>query len=431
MSNTDCVQEPLRVALVGAGNRGTVYSDYALNEPGQMNISAVVEPDDYRRGYAAKRYNIPKANCFASVREFLESNAEIDAVINATMDREHIITSLPLLEAGYDMLLEKPICLNRDDLYKLYDCAQKYGRKVMICHVLRYAPFYVEIKKRVLNGDIGEIINIQTEENVSYHHFATSFVRGKWGNSDICGSEIIMQKCCHDLDLITWLKSGVAPRYVGSLGGLKKYRPENAPAGSGLRCLSDCKIEDTCPYSASKIYVENGWWPQYAWTCIEYLGENLTEEAKIESLKKDNPYGKCVWHCDNNVEDHQAVIIEFADGTTAVHTLNGGVPKPCRTIHITGTRGELLGTMEDAYIEIRHSNPGATNGFSSEIINLDIKSDMHGGGDLRLVDDFVKFMKGEKPSVSCTNLKDSIYGHLIGFAAIEAMKERKIIEINI
>lgn len=431
MNKPECAQEPLNVALVGAGNRGTVYSDYALSEPGQMKIAAVVEPDEYRRNHAAKRYDVPESNCFSSVQEFLDKNIKIDAVINATMDREHIETSLPLLEAGYDMLLEKPICLDRNDLFKLYDHSQKYGRRIMICHVLRYAPFYVKIKQRILNGDIGEIINIQTEENVSYHHFATSFVRGKWGNSDACGSKVIMQKCCHDLDLITWLKSGVAPRYVGSLGGLKKYRSENAPAGSGLRCLSDCKIESTCPYSAKKIYIDNGRWPQYAWTCIEHLGDKLTVEAKIESLKKDNPYGKCVWHCDNNAEDHQAVMVEFADGTTAVHTLNGGVPKPCRTIHITGTSGELLGTMEDAVIEIRHTNPGEGSGFSTEKIHLDIKSDMHGGGDHRLVDDFVKTMKGRSPSISCTNLKDSIYGHLIGFAAIDAMNERRIVEISI
>jgi len=87
--------------------------------------------------------------------------------------------------------------------------------------------------------------------------------------------------------------------------------------------------------------------------------------------------------------------------------------------------------MEDALIEIRHSNPGEANGFSTEKINLDIREDMHGGGDLRLVDDFVKFMKGKNPSISCTNLKDSIYGHLIGFAAIDAMRDRKIVEISI
>jgi len=425
------MNEPLKVALVGAGNRGTVYSDYALVEPEKMKIAAVVEPDSFRRKHAANKYNVPEANCFSTVQEFLEKRIKIDAVINATMDRDHIDTALPLLKAGYDMLLEKPICLDKNDLYKLYEYAQKYSRRIMVCHVLRYAPFYVEIKKRILKGEIGEIINIQTEENVSYHHFATSFVRGKWSNSDVCGSKIIMQKCCHDLDLITWLKSGIAPKYVGSLGGLMKYKPENAPVGSGLKCLADCIIENTCPYSAKKIYVESGRWAQYAWTSIEHLGEDLTEDAKIESLKRDNPYGRCVWHCDNNVEDHQAVMIEFEDGSTAVHSLNGGVPKPCRTIHITGEKGELIGNLEDACIEIRHPDARKGYEYSSEKIDINVSRDMHGGGDLRLVADFVQTINGQTPSISSTNLKDSIYGHLIGFAAIDAMEERKIVEIEI
>ena len=422
--------EPLKVALVGAGNRGLVYSEYALKEPGEMKIIAVVEPDEYRRKFAADKFNICEANCFSSVQELLDKCNDFDAVINATMDRDHIETSLPVLQAGYDMLLEKPICLDKSELFKLYQTAVKYNRRVMVCHVLRYAPFYVEIKKHILNGEIGEIISIQTEENVSYHHFATAFIRGKWGNSDICGSKIIMQKCCHDLDLITWLKSGVAPKYVSSFGGLNHYRPENAPAGSGKRCLADCKIESTCPYSAKKIYVDCGLWKQYAWRSIEYLGDNISDEAKIESLKTDNPYGRCVWHCENNVEDHQAVMIKFEDGSTAVHTLNGGVPKPCRTIHILGTRGELTGVLEDAYLAVRRPEPRNEHGYSSDMINLNISRDMHGGGDLRLAADFAKTMRGQTPSISCTSLKDSIYGHLIGFAAIDAMQERRVIRIE-
>jgi len=422
--------DPLKVALVGAGNRGMVYSEYSLKEPNELQITAVVDPDQYRRKFAAKKFSIPESNCCSSIQELLEKHLRFDAVMNATMDRDHIETSLPVLQAGFDMLLEKPICLGKAELFRLYEEVLKYNRKVMVCHVLRYAPFYVEVKKHILNGEIGEIINIQTEENVSYHHFATSFIRGKWGNSDICGSKIIMQKCCHDLDLITWLKSGVAPRYVSSFGGLKQYKPENAPSGSGKRCLSDCKIESSCPYSAKKIYMECGRWEQYAWRGIEHLGENISDKAKLESLKKDNPYGRCVWHCDNNVEDHQAVMIEFEDGSTATHTLNGGVPKPCRTIHITGTKGELAGVLEDAYLTIRHPDARKDHEYTVEMIDLNISRDMHGGGDLRLVADFVKTMKGQAPSISCTSLKDSIYGHLIGFAAIDAIEGRKIVEIE-
>ena len=79
------------------------------------------------------------------------------------------------------MLLEKPFAISEEEVNYLYKVVKETGRKVMICHVLRYAPFYVAIKQRLLSGEIGDIINIQATEHVSYHHLAVSFVRGKWG----------------------------------------------------------------------------------------------------------------------------------------------------------------------------------------------------------------------------------------------------------
>ncbi len=424
------VETPLKAAIVGAGSRAMNYSSYALREPDKLKIVAVAEPDDYRRNIAAELYNIPDSNCFKTVQELVDMHPEFDAAINGTMDKDHFPTAMPILKAGYNLLLEKPICLTREELFKLYDTAQKYNNKVMICHVLRYAPFYAEIKKRVLSGEIGDIISIQTEENVSYHHIAAAYIRGKWNNSDVCGSKILMAKCCHDLDIITWMKSGIAPKYVSSFGGLKQYIEKNAPEGSGKRCLVDCSIKNECPYSARKNYVECGLWQKYAFRSIERLGSNITEEKKLGSLRNDNPFGRCVWRCDNNVEDHQSVMIEFEDGATAVHTLNGGTAKPCRTIHVVGTRGEIYGVAEDALLVIRHPDARVGHEYSEKKIEINVSNDMHGGGDERLAADFVLAMKGQSSSISCTKLEDSIYGHLIGFAAEEAMRDRKIVEIK-
>jgi len=423
-------EEPLKIAIVGAGSRAMNYASYALREPGKLKVIAVAEPDEYRRNIAAQAYNIPEANCCKTVQELIGKHIDFEAVINGTMDIDHYPTAMPIIQAGYNLLLEKPICLTRTELIQMYEAAMKYKNKVMICHVLRYAPFYAEIKKRILNGEIGDIISIQTEENISYHHISAAFIRGKWNNSDVCGSKILMAKCCHDLDIITWLKSGIAPKYVSSFGGLMQYKAENAPEGSGKRCLVDCKIESGCPYSAKKNYVECDLWQKYAFRSIEQVGDNMTDEIKMESLKNDNPFGRCVWHCDNNVEDHQSVMIEFEDGTTAVHSLNGGTSKPCRTIHITGTRGEIYGVTEDAYLIIRHPDARKNHEFYKEKIEINVSNDMHGGGDPRLVADFASTMKGQPASISCTRLEDSIYGHLIGFAAEEALRDRKVVEIE-
>ena len=419
--------KPLKIGLVGAGHRGILYTRYAAKHSDKVKIWAIADPNDYRRNQVAKEFNIPSENVFSDADALAKSNVELDAVINGTMDQYHIQTTLPLLERGWDVLLEKPICTNEQDLNTLYEAANKNQCKVMVCHVLRYAPFYVAVKKLLLDGEIGDILTINTEENVSYHHIAVAFIRGRWRNKDICGSPILMAKCCHDLDLITWFMSGVAPSKVASFGSLMHFKPEKAPEGSGKRCLVDCKIERECPYSAYNNYIEKGLWGPYAWESVEHHGDALTKEIKIESLKQDNPYGRCVWHCDNNVVDHQTVIIEFQNGVTATHTLTGATSKPSRTVHIIGTKGEIEGNMSDGTLVLR--KPDLKIEYTEKIIDIDVKGDGHGGGDARLTDDFISVMSGEQPSISTTSLEDSLYGHMIGFEADRAMNESTIAKI--
>lgn len=92
---------------------------------------------------------------FLDIDTFLKRDKFADAVINGTMDELHVKTSIPILRKGYDMLLEKPFCTNEREMRELEEVARETGRKVMICHVLRYTPFYSSIKRHVLDGEIG------------------------------------------------------------------------------------------------------------------------------------------------------------------------------------------------------------------------------------------------------------------------------------
>jgi len=415
--------------IVGAGNRTSVYSRYAEEHPDELQIVGVVEPDVVRRKIVAERFNLPVDRCFETIEQFVNEPKFASAVFNGTMDEVHVQTTIPILKAGYDVLLEKPIGTSEKEVLELSKVASEYNRKVMICHVLRYAPFYQEIKRRVVDGVVGEIVNIQAAENVSYHHMAVSFVRGKWNSREKCGSSMLLAKCCHDIDMITWLMSGTKPKRVSSFGSLMHFRSDRAPEGAGKRCLVDCKIENECPYSAKKNYIDQGKWGWYAWRSIQHLGPHPTVEQKIESLKTDNPYGRCVWDCDNDVVDHQSVAIEFENGTTATHNLMGGSSKPCRNIHIIGTLGEIQGCMEDGYFLIRHPDQSRAEGFTEERVDLHVSGDSHGGGDLSLVEDFVRVMQGNEPSVSTTELEDSINGHLIVFAADLANEENRVVNL--
>jgi predicted dehydrogenase len=301
--------------------------------------------------------------------------------------------------------------------------------------VLRYAPFYAAIRQKVLDGAIGEILNIQTVEHVSYHHMAVGFVRGKWAKKDESHSSLLMAKCCHDLDLIAWMKSGIPPARVSSFGSLFQFRPDKAPQGAGTRCLVDCPIEKDCLYSARKHYLDHPErWAFYVWDALEHI-QNPTLEQKETLLRGDSPYGRCVWKSDNDVVDHQSVVIEFADGSTATHNMVGGCAKPARSIHLVGTHGEIQGCLEDGRFVVRTIDPRPGHEYAEESTSPGDFGDTtgafggHGGGDERLMEDYVRVLSGAKPSISFTNIEDSLSGHLMGFCADDSMENGRIVTV--
>lgn len=426
----------ITAVIVGAGHRAMLYASLAQKSPEKLKIVGVADPIKQRREMVAELYGFGEEACFESAEELAAHGKIADAVINGTMDKDHVETTIPLLEAGYDVLLEKPFAISREEVKRLEAVVDKTGRKVMICHVLRYAPFYTEMKQRVLDGEIGDIINIQTAEHVSYHHMASCYVRGKWHRKDVCGSSSLMAKCCHDLDLLTWFKSGITPTKVSSFGGLHYFCRDNAPEGSGDYCLLDCPLEKDCLYSARKHYLDHPErWEFYVWAEIEHLGKPTLEQKEAFLKDKSNPYAKCVWKLDNNVVDRQSVMIEFKDGSTATHNMVCGTSRPMRKIHIIGTTGELHGIMDDNKYVIRHIDPRPGHEYKEVERNLNDEGDTtgafggHGGGDIRLSEDFVDALEGNAPSISCTALADSLNGHLIGFAADQAMEEDTIVKV--
>ncbi len=432
------MNSPITAIIVGAGHRALTYASYAREHPEELKIVGVADPAEVPRRKAVDLFGLKPEQCFDSARELAEHPKLADAIINGTMDHQHVPTTLPLLAAGYDILLEKPLAPDADEMWKLVEATRKHRRRVMVCHVLRYAPFYVGIRKKLEEGAVGKIINIQTTEHVSYHHMAVSFVRGKHGSTKRCHTSMLLSKCCHDLDLIAWMKGDTVPKTVGSFGSRMQFRPEMAPEGAGNRCLVDCpaEVESNCLYSARKHYIDHpDRWSFYVWHDLQSI-ENPTLEQKVEELmREDNPYGRCVYHHDNDVVDHQSVAIDFADGATATHNMVGGSSKGSRSIHIIGTTGEIRGCLEESKFLVRKIDPSPGKEYTEEEVDLNLSGDMHGafgghgGGDMRLVADFVHTLRGEPRSISCTDLEDSIYGHLLCYTADRAMDECRVVDL--
>lgn len=419
-------QKPVTAIIVGAGHRAFVYSELAKTNPEMLKIVGVADPNPVRRKKAMNYFGFGENMCFESAQELAKHEKLADTIINGTMDEQHLETAVPLLDAGYDMLLEKPFAPNEKEMREIVACAKKNNSKVMICHVLRYTPFYYAIKERIANGEIGEIMNIQTTEHVSYHHLSTSYVRGKWANSKKCHTTMLLAKCCHDLDLMMWMMSETKPVQISSFGGKYQFKAENAPAGAGTICMKDCPLVDTCVYSTKKLYIDHpNRWSFYVWDALEDI-ENPTIDDKIELMKSDNPYARCIYKCDNDVVDHQSVLVHFENGATGTHNMVGGSAEPRRNIHIIGTKGEIFGNFEESKFTVLKINPSPdahNEECDVEEVDLKVTGDMvgayggHGGGDEKLAADFVKFIRGEKPSLACTSIFDSVAGHLSVYLA--------------
>lgn len=417
---------PITAIIVGAGHRSFVYSELAKTNPEMLKIVGVADPNPIRRKKAMDYFGFKEDMCFENAEELAKKGKLADTVINGTMDEQHLETAVPLLNAGYDMLLEKPFAPNEEEMRQIVNCAKKNNSKVMICHVLRYTPFYYAIKERIVNGEIGDIINIQTTEHVSYHHLSTSYIRGKWANSDKCHTSMLLAKCCHDLDIIMWMMSETKPKQISSFGGKFQFKPENAPKEAGTICMKDCPLVDTCVYSTKRLYIDHpDRWAFYVWDALEGK-KNISIEDKIALMKSDSPYARCIYKCDNNVVDHQSVLINFESGATGTHNMVGGSAEPRREIHIIGTKGEIFGNFEESKFTVLKIDPSPdahNEECDVEEVDLRVTGDMvgayggHGGGDERLAADFVKFIRGEKPSLACTSIFDSVAGHLSVYLA--------------
>ena len=409
----------ITAVLIGAGLRGGwVYAAYAQSHPEDLKIVAVAEPDEERRNLIAEVHGIPEERCYQDYRELLEEEKMADCALVCTQDTMHFEPVTKALEKGYHVLCEKPMSPDASEIVTMGNMAEKYGRILMICHVLRYSSFFSRIKNLIEEDRLGRLISIQHIEEVGYWHHAHSFVRGNWRRSDET-SPMILQKCCHDMDLLLWL-TGKTCESVSSFGDTYLFKPQCAPEGAALRCLDGCKAKDHCPFDAEKIYlkdpkigVENGYtqWP------VNVLTLHPTVESVTQAIQ-NGPYGRCVYHCDNNVVDHQVVNLKMTDGSTISHTMCAFTATGSRYAKFMGTMGEIIADMTANTIQI------TPFGKDTETIDINqIASDFfgHGGGDKRMVEDFIDMLLlGNGPSGHTTTVEQSVESHYCAFAAEES-----------
>ncbi len=394
----------LTVSFIGVGNRGGVYAkNFAINP--NVKIISACDINGKNLKPFVEEYGVDEKNVFTSEEEFFKEKRS-NVLVIATMDQLHCAQAVKALSLGYDVLLEKPVAPTLEEFEEIVAAAEKYERSVVICHNLRHTPFYQGIKEVIVKGEIGEIVSVEQAENVSFIHYISSFVRGNWHRKEDTSS-IILQKCCHDLDIINWL-IGKKCEELTSFGGLYFYCQNGAPPVSAKRC-ADCK-NTVCTYNGINLYTK---YPEILSVPygFDYSKENVERYIKQENVG----YGACVFDYDNDVCDRQVVNMRFEGGVTANLLMQGfTAPVTDRVTAVYGTKGVIEGTF--------NSGKFTVSVFGKEPYEVDVNKvivgkNSHNGGDAKLVRDYVEYMTGESKPLGISLIYDSLYSHKLAFTA--------------
>lgn len=417
------LRKPVTAITLGAGGRGNVYGNFALKFPDQLDIVGVAEPIPIRNDRYAQKHAIPDSNRFDTWERVFERPKFADAVIITTPDALHYGPCMKALEMGYDVLLEKPIAPTEKECRNILAMTKKTGRIVAVCHVLRYAPYFVKMKELIAAGAVGEIVSVQHLEPIEHLHMAHSYVRGNWHNSKET-TPIILAKSCHDLDIIKWVIDKPCKEIV-AFGDLKWFHKGNAPEGSTARCTDGCKVERECPYSAIRSYYE-----KRQRTYVFDLPEDKNQHGDyiMNQLKTTN-YGRCVYRMDNDQPDHYITSMRFADNVTVSFSMEAFTSYHGRRTRIMGSMGDMVGDMQELVVtDFRNGKKVKLVPKAEDVENY--KNSGHGGGDWLLARDFVQAVAQQNPALLTSTIDNSIESHIMGFMAEESRKRNKIMQVK-
>lgn len=395
----------MNIAVIGAGNRARKYLGCL---PEGVHVRCLVEPDPLRLRQTAARFGVPADGCFSSPDAFFASvissavERSVDAVIIAAPDRLHVPLALQCVERGWPVLLEKPAASTESAYRSLLAASERKGVPVALCLEMRFHPYFQRIKE--LTATLGQLREIDHTEHVGPDRMAHTFVRGLWSRRADAGP-IFLSKCCHDADFIFWITDAELDGPVRSKGARTKFRACGAPEGAAYRCVS-CPLAATCRYSAVSLYLERGEW-------IDGFdvpdGESLEQVIRRELAS--GRYGRCVYHCDNNVYDTQevtATLMTSAPIALRMH-LEGTSLEEGRTTVIHGEAGTL--TADGGRIRVEYADGRVLDEDYAHLRMLPL----HAGADEALVRDFFAALSaGRQPSAT---LVSSFSAHRLCFLA--------------
>ena len=407
------MKRPLSFAVIGCGSRGRTYMRIARGLG--HRIAATADPSPTALAAIEDIAGDPPPRSFETGEALLAGPKLADLAVITTQDALHFPQAEAALRRGYDVLLEKPAAQTSGQTEQLARIAAGEGRKLILCFVLRYTPFYRALKQALDAGRIGDLVSMQASEGVGPWHQAHSFVRGHWSRTRE-STPMIVAKCSHDTDLLAWI-AGAGCRAVSSFARCSHFRPERAPEGATGRCTDGCPQLGRCRFDAHRYLGDQRRWLEM----VRPDGAEMSDRQIIEWLRTSD-WGRCAYRCGQDTPDHQVVSMEFANGVTASLTMTAF--DSGRRIRLYGTEGILEGALHadgrDPWIECR-AHEGTTEPVEIETPGDDGYAG-HGGGDFGMMSALPALLEGEDA--------DFIEGHRVAFAAAESVDTTSVITIG-
>lgn len=373
--------KPIKLGLIGTGGRLRGIIRRLLREapPGSIQVAAAYDPDP--KSLLALESDCGPGFERMPSEEALTGHSDIDWVFIGSWNVFHARQAIAALQAGKNVFCEKPLATTLEDCLAVKAAVEKTGRLFAFGLVLRYSPHYQKIREMVQGGSIGRIISFEFNETLGFNH--GGYIFGNWRRKTKNAGSHILEKCCHDLDLMNWI-TGDLPIRVASFGGRDFFIPahEHHVARIGL--------------SSSGVPAYETW----------------------PDSDRTNPFGG-----DADIMDNQVAILQYAQGVRATfHTnCNAGIPE--RRLYLCGTEGAIRADAITGLIEWQRI------GHATQIEQIPTGvAGGHAGGDEIMARGLVETLLHGKPPLA--SVDDGIRSAAVAFAIDQAVQEQRVVDVG-
>jgi len=348
-----------------------------------------------------------------------------DVVIVTSKDSTHDYYICKALEAGVDVLTEKPLTIDEAKLQRILDTIARTGKKVRVTFNYRYSPVRMQVKELLMSGIIGDIFSVTFQWNLNTDHGADYYRR--WHRNKENSGGLMVHKATHHFDLVNWWLSSV-PVTVAAIGG-RQFYTERMAREYGLQEHSErCH---TCPVAPKcKFYLDLA-----AHRDLKYL---YLDNEQYDGYFRD----KCVFSSEIDIEDTMCLTVRYKSGAMMSYALNSFVPWEGYIIAFNGTKGRLEHeAQETVYISGDGSVPGEMKPGGTKItvyphfqasydVPIRVTGGSHGGGDDILLEDIFGCDPQDDPTGARADQWSGAYSILTGIAANKSMRTGEIVQVE-